>query len=121
MKQQILFIHGSGEETYELDRKLMQSLKDKVGEGYRIIYPRIKTDQNAADYGWLKQIGREIDKLENNSILVGHSLGASFLLKYVTENELPNNLAGIFLLATPFWSGKEDWEEGLKLQEDFAD
>lgn len=30
-------------------------------------------------------------------------------------------IKGAFLIATPFWSGNEDWIQGLKLQDDFAD
>lgn len=43
------------------------------------------------------------------------------LLKYLSENEVKNNIAGIFLIAAPYWSGEEDWKQGLKLQEEFPD
>jgi predicted alpha/beta hydrolase family esterase len=42
------------------------------------------------------------------------------LLKYFSENEIEKKIAGIFLMATPFWSGDEDWKQGLKLHSDFA-
>ncbi len=54
-------------------------------------------------------------------ILAGHSFGASMILKCLSEHPVNKKLAGIFLLATPFWNGNEDWQTGLKLQEDFAD
>ena len=33
---------------------------------------------------------------------------------------LEKKIAGIFLLATPFWKGDEDWVEAFKLKPDFA-
>jgi hypothetical protein len=36
-------------------------------------------------------------------ILVGHSFGASVLLKYLSETIRRPAFAGVFLLATPFW------------------
>lgn len=121
MKKQILFIQGGGNGGYEADAKLVASLQKAFVTDYEISYPRLQTDEEASDFGWLKQIGEEIDKLRDGVILVAHSLGASLLLKYLSENEVSKRVAGIFLAATPFWSGKEEWVEGLKLQEDFAE
>jgi uncharacterized protein len=43
------------------------------------------------------------------------------LLKYLTENKVKKKITGIFLISTPFWKGEEDWVQGLKLQESFAE
>jgi predicted alpha/beta hydrolase family esterase len=43
------------------------------------------------------------------------------LLKYFSENEIKKMATAIFLISTPFWGGDEDWKEGFKLQEHFAD
>jgi predicted alpha/beta hydrolase family esterase len=42
------------------------------------------------------------------------------LLKYLSENQVKKEIAGIFLIATPYWSGDEDWHQPLKLEKDFA-
>jgi predicted alpha/beta hydrolase family esterase len=76
---------------------------------------------DAPDFGWGRQIGQEIGAIPGELILVGHSLGASMLLKYLSEHPLTHPLGGIFLLATPFWSGDEDWQKALALREDFVD
>lgn len=120
MRKQILFIHGGGNGGFEADKKMAASLQKALGEGYQVVNPQMHTDESAPDFGWLKQIGEEINKLPNNSILVAHSLGASMLLKCLSENKISKTIAGIFLLATPFWSGDEDWMQGLKLRQDFA-
>ena len=121
MRKQILFIQGGGDDGYEADVKLVASLQKALGKDYEISYPRMQTDDAAPDFGWLKQIGEEIGKLGDAVILVAHSLGASLLLKYLSENGISKKGAGIFLISTPFWSGKEEWVQGLKLQEDFAE
>lgn len=120
MKKQILFIQGGGDNGYEADANMVASLKKELGEEYKIIYPQMPSD-DTPDFGWLKQIGKEIDKLNDDLILVAHSLGASMLLKYLSENKVSKRISGMFLIATPHWSGKEKWVQGLKLQNDFAD
>ena len=49
---------------------------------------------------------RRIDALLRGSrrpIVVGHSFGASVLLKYLAETVRRPAMAGLFLVATPFW------------------
>ena len=121
MKKQVLFIQGGGDDGYKADTNMVMSLQKELGEDYELHYPRLQTDNAATDFGWPKQIGQEIGKLNDNGILVAHSLGASMLLKYLSENRIEKSIAGIFLISTPFWSGNEDWKQGLKLKEDFGD
>jgi uncharacterized protein len=120
MKKQVLFIHGGGVGGFEEDQKLATSLQKVLGAAYHVHYPRMPSDKTKPDFGWLQKIGSEVGASDGDLILVGHSLGASMLLKYLSENELRRNVAGLFLIATPFWSGDEDWVQGLKLTEDFA-
>ncbi|SEW46853.1 hypothetical protein SAMN05428988_6561 [Chitinophaga sp. YR573] len=120
MRKQVLFIQGGGDDGYKADVNLVASLQKALGKDYQIIYPQMQTDAAAPDFGWLKQIGEEIGKLRDDVILVAHSLGASLLLKYLSENMISKKAAGIFLISTPFWTGKEEWAQGLKLQKDFA-
>lgn len=122
MKNKVLFIQGGGgDEGYEADAKLVAPLQAILGAAYEVIYPRLYVDEKAPDFGWCKQIGKEIEAINSEVILVAHSLGASLLLKYLSENKLKKKISGIFLISTPFWSGDEDWKQGLKLKEDFAD
>ncbi len=121
MKQAVLFIHGGGENGYGTDSKLAASLESELGDDYKVYYPEMQADKEQPDFGWLQQIGDGVNSVEGDIILVGHSLGASMLLKYLTENEIGKRIKGIFLISTPFWHGDEDWVQGLKLKDDFAD
>src|SRR5690349_14835261 len=120
MNKQILFIQGGGNGGYETDAKLVTSLQKILGEQYDINYPEIKSDETAPDFGWTQQIGEKISEIQNSVVIVGHSFGASMLLKYLSENSVNKKIEGIFLIATPFWNGNKDWEIGLKLQENFS-
>lgn len=121
MNKQVLFIQGGGgEEDYAADAKLVASLQEVLGEAYLVHYPLLP-NESAPDFGRKKQIGKEISSIKGEIILAGHSLGASMLLKYLSESRVQKKIAGIFLISTPFWNGDEDWTQGLKLQENFAD
>ena len=120
MKKHVLFIQGGGNGGYEADAKLADSLKAALGNGYEVIYPQLQSDESVSDFGWPGQIGKEINDITGDVILVGHSLGASLILKYLSETKIQKKISGIFLIATPFWSGDEDWVKGLTLQPDFA-
>lgn len=121
MNKHILFIQGGGgKEDYQEDAKLVDSLREGLGEAYTVYYPLLP-DESSPDFGRKKQIDNEISSIKGEIILAGHSLGASMLLKYLSESEVKRKIAGIFLISTPFWSGDEDWKQGLKLQENFAD
>lgn len=99
MKKQVLFIQGGGDNGYQADAALVKSLQEGLGENYEILYPQIPSNDDAPDFGWPEQIGEQIASLKDGFVLVAHSLGASMLLKYISENEAPFKSAGIFLLA----------------------
>lgn len=121
MNKQILFIQGGGNDGYNADKALVVSLQKALGKEYDVNYPEIKPDEALHDFGWLKQIGKLISDIKSDIILVGHSLGASMLLKYLSENLVSKKIDAIFLIATPFWNGDEDWQKGLKLKDNFAE
>ncbi|WP_207429430.1 alpha/beta fold hydrolase [Pedobacter sp. SYSU D00535] len=120
MKKLLIFIHGAGDEGYEADAELVASLRQTLGEEYEVRYPKLTTDESRSDFGWPEQIQTQLDAMEEEFVLVGHSLGASFILKCLSERTIKKAIRGVFLIAAPFWAGEEDWKQGLKLQEGFA-
>ena len=121
MSKNVLFIHGAGDEAYEADAMLATSLRNELGAAYKVHFPKMSQDKTESLFGsqWPKQIDKEISSIKGEVILVGHSLGASMLLKYLSENKIKKQIAGVFLAATPFWSGDEDWVQPLKLRKGF--
>jgi len=121
MDKHVLFILGGGsKEDYAADANLVASLQEKLGEVYQVHYPFLPAEKTP-DFGRKKQIGKQISLIKGKIVLVGHSLGASMLLKYLSETGIRKKIAGVFLIATPFWSGEEDWKQGFILHKDFAD
>lgn len=121
MVKQIVFFHGgSSREDFEADQKLVESLKTNLGTSYNIQYPFLPND-GTPDLGRRRQISQAIADSEDGVILVGHSFGASMLLACLSEIGVERKIAGIFLIATPFWQGSEDWVEAFKLRPDFAE
>jgi len=116
-RKEVLFIQGGGERGYEADAALAASLRAALGAAYTVRYPRMSV-QDKPDFGWGEQIGKEIAASKSGVVLAGHSLGASMLMKYITEHEIKNQIAGVALISAPFWSAAHD---ALALQEGFAD
>jgi serine hydrolase len=103
MARSVLVIHGAGEPRRRRAKVYWEPLLgDALGRGYRVLAPRMpRPDQ--PQY-WTR--ARRIDELIGRTrrpILVGHSFGASVLLKYLAETVRRPALAGLFLVATPFW------------------
>lgn len=109
MKKQVLFIQGGGEGAYEEDEELVKSLRDRLGTEYTVRYPKMPEEENSGYEAWKSQISKELAALDDGIILVGHSLGSSMLLKYLSEENVENSVAGIFLIAAPYW-GTGGWQ-----------
>lgn len=120
-KKQVLFFHGGGEGGYEADSKLADSLRMELGNAFEVHNPQIYFNDSLPDYGWLEQIDKWISSIKGEIILVGHSFGASMLLKYLSENRIHKEIKGLYLIAPPYWSGEEEWKKGLKLHKNYAD
>ena len=120
MRRRVLFVHGGGEGAYEQDLRMAASLQDTLGGGYEVLCPKMP-DADSPNYAaWRDHLESELAGSEGEIYLVGHSLGDSILLKYLSEEEVRESVAGVFLVAAPFW-GAENWEvDEYVLREDFA-
>ena len=120
MKKQMLFVHGGGEGAHEEDEKMVTSLRDELGSSYDVHSPKMPNEDSPEYAVWKDRIKKDLAAMDGEVILVGHSLGASVLLKFLSEEEVERPIAGMFLIAPPYW-GAEDWEvEEYALQKDFA-
>jgi predicted alpha/beta hydrolase family esterase len=69
---------------------------------------------------WKAKIAKELEALHSRVILVGHSVGGAALLKYLAEENVEKQIAGLFLLAAPSLD-EEDWNfDDLRLPRDLA-
>jgi predicted alpha/beta hydrolase family esterase len=109
VQTQVLFIQGGSEGAYEADHLLANSLQQALGNGYRVRYPRMANEDDPQYDAWKTGIEVSLAQSRGAIALVGHSLGAFMLVRYLAETRLPPGLIGLFLIATPFVSETEGW------------
>jgi predicted alpha/beta hydrolase family esterase len=110
MTTQLLFVQGGGGENVHdaWDNKLVESLERDLGPDYEIRYPRMPDEDDPKFARWKVALRKELDKLDDRAVLVGHSIGATILVHSLAEVPPERPPAGIFLVSMPF-VGKEGW------------
>jgi hypothetical protein len=122
MPKQIFIIHGG--EVFESYDKYFEYLKNYkidfeninhhnwkddlqkvLGNDYQVIFPEMPSRRNAKYVEWKIWFEKFFPILNDEIILVGNSLGSTFLAKYLSENNFPVKIKGLFLLAGPFDAG----------------
>lgn len=120
MKKQILFFHSSGPQgNHEGSSDLVAWLQKELGHDYNVQFPKMPNPDNPEGEAWQKKIAEVLETAQDGVILVGHSLGSSMLLKQLSEHPFKKKIAGLFLVATPYW-GNSGWEKEYSLEDDFA-
>lgn len=116
MKKQILFIHGGYTfgsrkdylgflKSYELDpyRKKVYWINwiaKKLKNKYEVLNPDMPCEKNAKYEDWKIWFEKYIPFIKDkNPIIIGHSLGAIFLLKYFSENNFPKKVYQLHLFS----------------------
>jgi predicted alpha/beta hydrolase family esterase len=106
MKQrQILFVQGGGAGAHEEDRALVDALRRALPSGYAIHYPRMPREEDPDYEIWKPHLEQKLTGLLPDALIIGHSLGGSFLLKCFSEKKIDVEIGGLFLVATPYWGG----------------
>lgn len=119
MKKQVLFIHSAGPQGIRQGSSgLIAHLQERLGEAYHVLSPGMPDPDYVL---WKAQIANEIKALDGEVLLVGHSLGGSVLLKYLSEEGCKRIISGLFLVAAPYWGKDDDWQnEEYTLSNSFA-
>ena len=121
MTKHVLFIHGAGEGAFEEDGLLVASLQNALGLAYDVQYPKMPEADSATYADWKASIEQAIARLDDEVILVGHSVGGSVLVKYLSEEPLEKSITALFLLATPYWSADGFWTwDDVRLPDDIT-
>ena len=116
MKQQVIMIHGwIPKENYknsleaikaewydpykEPSLRWTKTLAEDLWDDYEVQRPDMPfkyfTDYNQ----WKTKFELVIPYIRDDAIIIGHSLGANFLMKYLDENEFPVNPKRLFIVA----------------------
>lgn len=78
------------------------SLQEKLGKKYQVLMPSMPNTTNAKYSEWSIWFNHISEIFTDEVILIGHSLGASFLTKYLSENELKVKIDKLILIAAPY-------------------
>ena len=137
-KIQIFYIHGGA--TFKNKRDYTNFLKNrkisiekrikwsedylekKLGRNFQIIRPRMPLQDNARYNEWKIHFERHFPYLRDNIILIGASLGGTFLAKYLSENKFPKKILSTYLICPPFDNSLpgDDLVGGFKLKNDLS-
>jgi len=120
MKHQILVIHGGNsfasyskyisflkKREIDIDRYLTAktdwkgNLSESLGKKYEVIRPDMPNKLNARYLEWKIWFEKFLPHIRKDVILVGHSLGALFLIKYLSENKLPKKPRALMFVSAP--------------------
>ena len=118
--QQVIVIHGGttfqdydaylkslSEKKVDIDRfiyrpKWKELLQDTLGSEYQVLLPSMPNSTNARYNEWTTWFAHISSLFSDNCILIGHSLGAIFLAKYLSENSVPFKIKATILIAAPY-------------------
>lgn len=109
-KKQVLFVHCGGTQgLHEGSSDLVAWLQLMLGPAYDVLYPKMPEPDQPTYETWKQTVKEELTKLENGVILIGHSLGGSVLLKYLSEEKISQKVDGLFMIGSPYW-GRKNWQ-----------
>lgn len=118
--QQIMVIHGGT--TFEKNDEYLTFLKTKplridsftykpgwkellqsnLGDSYQVLLPKMPNSTDARYIEWETWFTHISELLSDDTILIGHSLGAIFLAKYLSEHTVSFTIKATILIAAPF-------------------
>jgi predicted alpha/beta hydrolase family esterase len=103
MSNDVFVFHGAGEPRLRDGRVYWEPmLEGDLGAGFRIRAPRMPEPDDPRYEPWANRIA-ELVATTDRPLLVGHSFGASTLLKFLARATPRPAVRGVFLVATPFW------------------
>jgi serine hydrolase len=117
MSSGVLVMHSAGPQgPGEGSEPFTSRLREELGPGFEVLFP-VMPDPESPHYGpWSERLGEILAEIDEPIVVVGHSLGGSVMLKHLSESDGPEPIAGLVLVAAPFW-GEEEWEAEWVLPE----
>ena len=98
-----------------------QTLQEELGEDYEVFLPYMPLRDNAEYELWKLWFEKVMGALNRPCVLIGHSLGAMFLLKYLSEQKPKNLIKALFLIAPEYLGSKKEHEKTcFDLKEDIS-
>ena len=102
-------MHSAGPQNEEQgSNKLFNYLSESLGSEYRMHNPQMPEPENPRYTAWKMELQANLPVGGNKAALIGHSLGGSVIMKYLSEGLCQVPIAGLFLVGVPYW-GARGW------------
>ena len=110
MAPTVVLMHSSGPQgPGEGSEPFATRLREQLGPEIEVLFPMMPSPEDPHYEAWSERMGEVLSGLDEPPIVVGHSLGGSVVLQHLAETGRREPLAGLVLVATPFW-GESGWE-----------
>ena len=117
----VLFIQGAGDMRHpEGSIHLARWLERELGDDVPVLAPEMPDAEDPGYERWRAAIAEHMGAIDGPVLIVGHSFGASTVLKMLSDSPAPAHLRGLFLVETPWWE-PEGWSAEYAVTEGFAD
>ncbi|HET7535352.1 MAG TPA: alpha/beta fold hydrolase [Candidatus Didemnitutus sp.] len=104
MPTEILFVHSAGPQSgVQGSAPFLKHLRRDLGADYAVSAPKMPAPTKPSYQSWKRKIAKLLSHENAPSILVGHSLGGSVLLKYIAEERPDVRARGLFIVSSPYW------------------
>ena len=121
MSTTVLLVHSAGPQGQgEGSEPFATRLRDELGPRYELLFPVMPSPEDPHFVAWSERLGQILSQLEEPPVVVGHSLGGSVVLKHLAEDGPKEPIAGLVLVATPFW-GESGWQAEWALPKGWPD
>lgn len=91
------------ETLYDLEStSWKKTLRDQLPPGFRVFLPEMPNKYNAKYTEWEMWFDKISPLLTKETILVGHSLGGIFLIKYLATHDISTRIIKTILISAPF-------------------
>lgn len=109
MSRQVVFVQGAGPQVHDdWDEKLAASLRAATTSEVELRYPRMPDEAEPHYASWATALEQEIAELAAGAVVVGHSMGGTFLIHAIAQHPPRRELGAIVLIAAPF-VGEGGW------------
>ena len=93
-----------------------ERLQKDLGSNYDVLLPRMPNSTNARYSEWKLWFENLASVIDDDCILIGHSLGGIFLAKYLSENTFQAKINATILIAAPYDDESEEDLADFKLE-----
>ena len=112
MSKKAVLIHGWGGNPKKdwfvwLDKELRK-------KNWEVLVPKMPDTFNPIIDKWISFLNKKIKKLDENTYLIGHSIGSQALMRYVEQLPKDVKIGGIIFVAGWFNLSDNTWDEDYK-------